>query len=289
MPTKLTDIDVDFISLVDRGANKRAIVWKNADRDVTDTLSLSTGRIIKADMDKRLVYGVVYAPDDVDTQGDFAEAAEIEKAAHRFMAKFAQFNVDRDHDFTPRDAYVAESFILRGDDSMFAEEKPGSWCVAIKVQDVDLWDLIKSGKIGGLSMAGIANRQEVEADEPSLEKALQKFFKPYLRLFGHKKQEDAGVDKEEIQKILQEAIQPLCSRLENLEKTAPHNDPQKQSLVKDVADSVMSAINDVFAPMLDRVEKLEKATPGSTQDNTDTKDTPDYNALGDLIAKSINR
>ncbi len=42
-------------------------------------------RIIKSDAKKRYTLGVVYEPDVVDSQGDWTDAEEIEKAAHAFM------------------------------------------------------------------------------------------------------------------------------------------------------------------------------------------------------------
>jgi hypothetical protein len=42
-------------------------------------------RIIKSDSKKRYTLGVVYEPDVVDSQGDWTDAEEIEKAAHAFM------------------------------------------------------------------------------------------------------------------------------------------------------------------------------------------------------------
>jgi len=43
------------------------------------------GRIIKSDIKKRYTLGIVYEPGVVDSQGDFAEPPEIEKACHNFM------------------------------------------------------------------------------------------------------------------------------------------------------------------------------------------------------------
>ena len=42
-------------------------------------------RIIKSDAKKRYTLGVVYEPDVVDSQGDWTDAKEIERAAHAFM------------------------------------------------------------------------------------------------------------------------------------------------------------------------------------------------------------
>jgi hypothetical protein len=42
-------------------------------------------RILKSDAKQRYTLGVVYAPNEVDTQGDYAEAPEIEQACWGFM------------------------------------------------------------------------------------------------------------------------------------------------------------------------------------------------------------
>jgi len=45
------------------------------------------GRILKTNAKQRYTLGVVYEPMKLDTQGDFAEASEIEKACWNFMRK----------------------------------------------------------------------------------------------------------------------------------------------------------------------------------------------------------
>lgn len=45
------------------------------------------GRVIKTESERRYTLGVVYEPGVVDSQGDFATAPEIEKAAHHFLER----------------------------------------------------------------------------------------------------------------------------------------------------------------------------------------------------------
>lgn len=160
---RLKKVDVNFISLVDKAANGKQIIFKSAN-SASPNIS-KTINIIKTDEEKRLVYGTVYEPEVADTQGDIAEASVIEKAAHDFLSKLNNKNVDTQHDFNPDDGSVVESFILRSADPMFPETAIGSWVVAIKVAKDETWDAVKKGEITGLSLAGLAVVEEIKKNE----------------------------------------------------------------------------------------------------------------------------
>ena len=122
--------------------------------------------IKKTQDDKQIFWAEVYVPLFLDSDGELMFAEEIEKMAHKFLQKQITQSVDRQHDHdTSRDAYVVESFIARDDDSIFI---PGSWVVAVKIDDYDLWQDVKTGKINGVSMqAAVTMREEmVEIDLP---------------------------------------------------------------------------------------------------------------------------
>lgn len=75
-----------------------------------------TVAIAKADAARQLVYAVVLEPRDAsnpDTQGDWYSAAEVEKAAHGFMAAVAMRTAGSDvmHDGGPLVGHPVESFI----------------------------------------------------------------------------------------------------------------------------------------------------------------------------------
>lgn len=167
MAKELKNLQVKFISLVEAGANKREVVWKS-DGQVYIPIK-------KIDEEQRLVYGVVYAPDDIDTQGDYATRDTIKQAAYEFMKAAFTGNVDRDHDFNPDEGFIAESWLIKdeGPDPLFPDEKPGTWCVGIYVVDDNTWDDVKKGKLTGLSLAGVAERKE--AMNKDLEKRINEF------------------------------------------------------------------------------------------------------------------
>lgn len=154
MPNRLTNLNVDWISLVERPANGMPLVLKDANAHAFE--------LKKVDESRRMVYGVVYAPDQVDSQGDFADRFVIEQAAHAFMKNAKTGQVDQNHDFKPLEgAYVAESWIIRGDGGEFSDWMSNAWAVGIKIDDDTTWELIKSGRYSGLSMAGTAVREPI--------------------------------------------------------------------------------------------------------------------------------
>lgn len=157
MTIRLKNIDVEWISLVKKGANKRPVIFKSGDKDPAAP-ELRTIPIQKIDEEKRMIFGIVYAPDDVDTQGEYANAEDIEAAAHAFMKDLKNARIDKQHNETPEEAFVAESWIVRKGDPLFSDEKEGAWAVGIKVEDDDLWKSAKAGEIGGLSMGGTADK-----------------------------------------------------------------------------------------------------------------------------------
>lgn len=108
----------------------------------------------KFDVARQIVYGVVYAPLVADSQGDWASHESIEKMAHDFNSKNRANAIDVEHNQKPSGALVVESFIARKGDQDFPE---GSWSMGIKTPD-HIWQLVKTGRINGLSMFGRGER-----------------------------------------------------------------------------------------------------------------------------------
>lgn len=130
-------------------------------------MSQNTDKIVnisKVDEQKQIVWGAVYVPYEVDTQGDWMTPEEIEKMAYRFMKNLRLFKIDTHHDEVENGCYVVESFIAREGDPDF---EPGSWVVATKITDDDIWQAIMDGEITGYSMQGFGTREP--ASPPDME------------------------------------------------------------------------------------------------------------------------
>lgn len=197
MAVKLRNSNITHISLVKAGANKKNIIYKSSKKNPNYEKMI---KISKNDEEKGVVYGIVYSPDEIDTQGETADAKEIEKAAYTFMKGLNGTNIDREHDFKPDGAYVAESWIVRENDALFKSEKIGSWAVAIKLENDELKEAVKNGEIAGLSMAGTAEREGINKSDDSLSiaDAISKGFNALFAKFEKKTKEKVWKIKKKV-------------------------------------------------------------------------------------------
>jgi hypothetical protein len=122
-------------------------------------------KVKKFDAELQIVYGEVYAPNVVDSQGDFMEPDEIRKMAHGFLKDMNIDQVDKNHDHELTGSHVVESFIARKGDPTFIED---SWVVGVHVPDSNLWDQIKKGELNGFSLEAKVKRvdKELEIEVP---------------------------------------------------------------------------------------------------------------------------
>jgi hypothetical protein len=106
--------------------------------------------------EKRLVGGIVYEPDVEDSQGDWARAEEIEKAAHNFLAESKTLGLMHKEAAGPRaeivECAIAHDNFLMGKQTI----RKGTWFMVVRVKDDSLWDMVKRGEITGFSMGGRA-------------------------------------------------------------------------------------------------------------------------------------
>ncbi len=161
--------DVDSVKEVQNGeAAKR--FKDNTNPNVKDKLRKellkSFGlKILKIDRKKHLVGGVVYEPETVDSQGDYTDAEEIEKAIERFMEKYSKDpkrirvnHKGQAYYFPIIECFQPETDIKKGGKTV----KAGSWWLMVKVTNNNIWQLVESGKLTGFSMGGRAS----EAKQP---------------------------------------------------------------------------------------------------------------------------
>lgn len=123
--------------------------------------------IKKSDDELQIVWGEVYIPDIPDSQGDFATAETIQKAAYEFIAKGKVNQIGIEHAPEKGKAVIVESFIARKGDPDFIE---GSWVLGVHIPNETTWGLVKSGELNGFSFEGISQKQTktVELTMPTL-------------------------------------------------------------------------------------------------------------------------
>jgi hypothetical protein len=117
-------------------------------------------RIKKVDEDRRIVYGEVYAPMQLDSHGEFMLAEDIETMAHRFLTlDNLAAKIDTNHDNVPNGSYPIESFIAREGDPDYT---PGAWVLGVKITDDLVWGKVKSGELNGYSFQSLVKPVEME-------------------------------------------------------------------------------------------------------------------------------
>ncbi|MBX7047234.1 MAG: hypothetical protein K1X86_15500 [Ignavibacteria bacterium] len=186
--SELRDIEVLLISLVDKGANNKKLFYKSASQQASNWDKVV--KIVKTDEEKRLVYCIVYSPDEEDAHGHFATEKEVEKACHRFMKRSNTHSVDEQHNMeVAKNVYIVESWIVKENDEYFPDDK-GAWAVCIKVENDEVWEKVKSGEYEGISMYGFA--KIIEKNKTGLTKLKEKVAKFFDELSDTDYAEDMG-------------------------------------------------------------------------------------------------
>lgn len=179
----ISDAQIQFVSLVDKAANKKSFLIAKAE-DGKASFS-AYGKIVKTDTDSHYVTGIVYEPMTEDSQGDYMTEEEIRKAAHWF-AKNGD-GIDIQHNFEKFEkAEVVENWIAKADFEIGKEKvKKGTWLMTVEITDPDVWAAVEKGEITGFSMGGTGIYSEDNVDLDSLNKSEGKsFFKKLAKMFG---------------------------------------------------------------------------------------------------------
>lgn len=106
-------------------------------------------KISKVSLDQQLVTGVVYEPFALDAHGHYMTAEDLRETAHDFLAKGLTGRIDVQHNNKVIDAAIVESWIARPNDPDGYPE--GAWIATTKINDPDVWNMIKGGELNGYS------------------------------------------------------------------------------------------------------------------------------------------
>lgn len=128
------------------------------------------GEISKADMDKRQVFGwasvvEINGQPVVDLQNDMATIDEIERAAYDYVLTSRKGGDmhRRDGDAVIHKSNIIESFVITPEKKAalgLPDDTPLGWWVGFKVEDDELWQLVKDGKRPQFSIHGSGKRVE---------------------------------------------------------------------------------------------------------------------------------
>lgn len=311
MPRKLTNANISFVSLVDKGANgKQFAIIKNDGGKHTpagkvimnkaDAPAPNFGKavtLIRKDDDKRLVTGIVYEPDTVDSHGDYMTAEDIEKAAHLFMEEYQQ--IDKQHNYTDGYGTVVESFVAKSEMTIGEQVvKAGTWVMTVKVADDETWEAVKKGEITGFSMGGIAEVETVDDVAKSEAGLLAKITKALAGALGMETVEKGAVrDRYNVDTKRRNFWQAWDSFESTLRRYNWATDSYEFESDETKIREALTDLNEILTEILltDNVAKalgqppatIEKAGKAISAANMDKIRTA-HNALAELVALADN-
>ena len=150
---------------------KQAEIVKSYTKDITQTELDSEDEILgeklnitkAVDEELKQATFIVMVPDEVDAHGDTTTEDEVRKACHNFnkySMKANLFHLVETSTFEFCESYCCPTDFVLGDKFV----KKGTWLATVQALDDNLWELIKSGDINGLSIGALAAVETIEEE-----------------------------------------------------------------------------------------------------------------------------
>lgn len=184
--------------------------------------------------EKHLVYGAALIPEkDIYRNNGEQEfyinfsKESIEKMSQDFMKEYRQYEVKTDHEDVANEVCVVESWLVADSykdksNALGITVPEGTWMVAMKVNNIETWDRIKSGELKGFSVESMISLEEfskndnnmIDTNEDMFFDKIKNVFKEVLASVSMTKQEN------------EEDIEPTNIDLEEEKPTEPAVEPQ---------------------------------------------------------------
>lgn len=183
---EISDAKIQFMSLVDKAANKRQFLVTKQENGQAQFST--TAKIVKVDAETHYITGIAYEPLTEDAHGNFMTEPEIRKAAYWFAKNGDK--VDLQHSFEKAEGLsVVENYVAPCD--MTIGETPvvkGTWIITVECANNAVWEAVQKGELTGFSMGGVGkySEEEVQLDEVAKSSETEKrgLFKRLAEFFG---------------------------------------------------------------------------------------------------------
>lgn len=163
-----SDMEVDYVALVDRPAIDKNFLAFN-ENNVQMSFAIQ-------DEDEQIITGALMLADKPiyrnDENGEYYVVftkETIKQIAQKFFAKGYQSNVNLMHDsgqqlqgLTMFESWITDS--KRGIQAMkgFEDVPDGSWFGSFKVDNPEVWQMVKDGKVKGFSVEGLFSYRKAD-------------------------------------------------------------------------------------------------------------------------------
>ncbi len=183
--------------------------------------------------ERHMVYGAALIPDkDIYRNNGEQEfyvsftKESIEKMSQDFMKNYRQNEVTLDHEEMASDITITESWLVEDPykdkaNALGINVPQGTWMVGMKVNQIDVWERIKSGELKGFSVESMISLEEfnkindknniMEIDEMSFWNKMKDTLSEVFTSFSMSKKDEAQTEENEVEAIkaeLEENAQP---------------------------------------------------------------------------------
>lgn len=179
---KLYKVGVDMLDVLS-GLDAISLVYAPAVE--VDFLTFSKEYALQfANDEKRIISGIVMLADTpilrVNPQtGEQYQVVFTKDVIEKLVEKYSKqllinrVNIEHSDDTFTDGIYMLESFIINKERGInpieFSDVPDGSWYVSFKVENMDLWEKIKSGEVRGFSLQGLFQLTEMIEEDMSKE------------------------------------------------------------------------------------------------------------------------
>lgn len=253
------------LSLVDEPAIEKNFLYFDADKIIYQ-FSDDEQMIVKGPA--LIPNKLIFRNDKFGTRYVYFTAETIKQFAMSFLQKNAQkINIQHDKFIN---ANVVESYFVTNEDNEFGVSV-GSWIVALKINDKEVWNSIKSGEINGFSIQGLFSENFTEklnknkiVNKMSIKEQIIDALNSIL--FPDEK----PVDEKPIDEVKEEVKEEIKEEEEKLEEVKEDEkkeeklaeDPIEEVPVEEVkplsVDEVKVMINEAIAEQSKLIDELSK-------------------------------
>lgn len=129
-------------------------------------------RVFLESEERHMVYGAALIPDkDIYRNNGEQEfyisftKESIEKMSQDFMKNYRQNEVTLDHDEMANDITITESWLVEDPykdkaNALGINVPKGTWMIGMKVNQIDVWDRVKSGELKGFSVESMISLED---------------------------------------------------------------------------------------------------------------------------------
>lgn len=288
------DSETYAISLVEEPAIEETLIALEKQNEV---------KVQLANEEKHMVYSAVLVPDkDIyrfDGENEYYinfTKDSIERMSQDFMKEYRQHEVTLDHEDLANEVCVVESWIktdMYRDKSValgLNENLPiGTWFAGMKVNNIDVWDRVKSGELRGFSVESLIsleefskqnkNNMEIETNEMFWDK-LKNILKETFSKKEEKAEETAEIEPINEELEAETPVEPTVETpqepqteaeptpeptVEEKPQEEPNNEPQEAPKVDNHLEELIQSMRDEIAAlkslnegMNEKIKILEK-------------------------------